>query len=209
MRLTDSIINYRRHLKRRNLSANTVRNYLNTLKHFVLWLEVPIEKAGNKQVLTYIDRMLDRRLAPKTINCHLNSIRRFYDYLRDEELINIPNPVKTGYALKLPKPLPKYLKTSEVTRLLDAVSNRRDRAMFLLMLRCGLRVEEVANLTFPALDLDRKSLMVINGKGGKDRMVYISADACQALAKYLKIRLRSRCKQIFLLKFNSYFCNTS
>jgi site-specific recombinase XerD len=200
MRLTDSIIDYRRHLKRRNLSANTVKNYINTLKHFVLFLDMPIEKAGRRQVLCYIDHMLDRRMSAKTINCHLNSIRRFYDYLRYEEDIHITNPVKPGYSLRLPKPLPKYLKESEIDKLLAVVKGRRDRAMFLLMLRCGLRVEEVAHLTVAAVDLKRRTLLVVDGKGGKDRMVFISDDACQAVSAYLRGRQRSRCKQMFLVE---------
>ena len=108
--VTDSIINYRRFIKRRKFSLHTVKNYINTLKHYVLWLSVPVEKATNRQILEYIDYLLDRRLSPKTINCHLNSIRRFYDYLRFEEGVAIQNPVKSGYALRLPKPLPRYVK---------------------------------------------------------------------------------------------------
>ena len=46
----------------------------------------------------------------KTINNNLDSIRCFYNYLQDEEDISIDNPVKTGYALRLSKPLPKHLK---------------------------------------------------------------------------------------------------
>ena len=107
MSITNSIINYRRFLKRRNFSAHTVKNYINMLKQFVLWLDVPIETADRLQVLEYIDHLLDKRLSPKTINCHLNSIRRFYDYLNDEQGVRILNPFKTGYALRLPKPLPR------------------------------------------------------------------------------------------------------
>ena len=45
MAITDAIINYRRFLKRRNCSRCTLRNYMNTLKHFVIWLAEPIERA--------------------------------------------------------------------------------------------------------------------------------------------------------------------
>lgn len=204
MSLTESIVDYRRHLKRRNLSANTVKNYINTLKHFVVWLDVPIEQTGCRQVLAYIDHLLDRRLAPKTINCHLNSVRRFFDYLRYEEGIRIVNPVKAGYALRLPKPLPKCLKKSEVDTLLSAVKGKRDLAMFMLMLRCGLRVEEVAHLTLTAVDLKRRTLMVIDGKGGKDRMVFISDDACRAVSAYLRWRPGSRHKRMFLVEKGTY-----
>lgn len=200
MSVTNSIVNYRRFLKRRNFSSNTVKNYINTLKHFVVWISVPIENAERRHVLEYIDYLLDRRLCPKTINCHLNSIRRFYDYLRYEEDIHIPNPCKSGYALRQPRPLPRCLKQEEVGRLFDVIHSIRDRAMFMVMLRCGLRVEEVTGLKIGAVDLARRKLVVQNGKGGKDRVVYISNDACEALAKYLKVRPSARGRQIFLVE---------
>jgi site-specific recombinase XerD len=48
MAIIDSILHYRRFLKRRSYSANTVKNYMRTLKHFVLWLDVPIEQVTPK-----------------------------------------------------------------------------------------------------------------------------------------------------------------
>ena len=179
MNITDSIVNYRRFLKRRNFSFYTVKNYINTLKHFVVWLGVPIEKATSREVLEYVDHLLDRRISAKTINCHLNSIRRFYDYLRFEEDVRIQNPVKTGYALRLPKPLPRYVRDDDLTRFFKAIPKIRDRAIFMLMLRCGLRVEEVVALSVSAIDLARKRITVQNGKGMKDRVVYISSDPNQ------------------------------
>jgi site-specific recombinase XerD len=81
MAITESILHYRRHLKRRNYSPHTIKNYMNTLKHFIVWVDVPIEHVSPKIILSYIDRLLDRRMSPKTINCHLDSIRGFYNYL--------------------------------------------------------------------------------------------------------------------------------
>ena len=85
MAITDAILNYWRHLKRRNYSPYTVKNYMNSLKHFVIWLDEPIEEVTNRKILYYIGFLLDRRLKPKTANCHLDSIRAFYNYLCDEE----------------------------------------------------------------------------------------------------------------------------
>jgi site-specific recombinase XerD len=200
MSITDSIVSYRRFLKRKNFSFYTVKNYINTLKHYVVWLDVPIEKATSREVLEYIDHLLDRRLSPKTINCHLNSIRRFYDYLRHEEGVYIQNPVKSGYALRLPKPLPRYVKEEDLNRLFKVITKHRDRAMFMLMLRCGLRVEEVVALTVSAVDLPRRKITVQSGKGMKDRVVYISSDASQALARYLKVRPSGRASKVFLVE---------
>jgi len=204
MAIINSILDYRRFLKRRNCSHHTVKNYMNTLKHFVLWIAEPIENVTNKDVLAYIDFLLDKRLQPKTINCHLDSIRGFYDFLCSEEEISIPNPVKKGYALKLSRPLPKHLREEEVERLLCVTKSIRDKVMFMLMLRCGLRVEEVANLTLKALDLKRRRIYIYNGKGSKDRVVYISDDTLQALVDYLRVRTSSRAKKVFLVEKGTY-----
>ena len=199
MAITDSILNYRRFLKRRNYSKYTLRNYMNTLKQYVLWVDVPIEEVTHKKLLAFIDRLLDKRLKPKTINCYLDSIRGFYDYLINEEGVAMTNPVKRGYSLRLSRPLPRYLRDEEISRLFDVIDSPRDRAVFKLMLRCGLRVEEVANLTMAALDLRRGQVFVYEGKGGKGRVVYLSRDAYQALVQYLKVRPCSRAKKLFLV----------
>lgn len=199
MAITEAIINYRRWLKRRNHSACTVRNYMSTLRGFILWLDTPIEHATSKNVLSFIDHLLDQRLTPKTINCYLDSIRSFYNFLINEEEVDLSHPVKRGYVLRLARPLPRYLRDEEVPRLFGVIKDPRDRAIFMLMLRCGLRVAEVAGLTLAALDLPRSQLFVYEGKGMKDRVVYLSHDAQEAILGYLKVRPSSRAKRLFLV----------
>ena len=177
---------------------------MNILKHFVVWIDVPIEAVEHMKVAEYTDHLLQKRLKPKTINCHLACIRVFYDYLHHEEGINVHNPVKRGSALRMPKPLPRHLRDEEVVVLFDGMHKARDRAMFKVMLRCGLRVEEVANLQLRDLDLKRKRIFVRNGKGGKDRVVYVSRDAREAIIDYLRVRRPSRVKKIFLVEKGPY-----
>jgi site-specific recombinase XerD len=200
MDLTHSIVRFRRHLKRRNCSQHTIRSYLSNLKQFVVWVDQPIEAVTHWKVGTYIDHLLKKRLTAKTINCHLISIRRFYDFLRLEEDLALENPVRKGCHLRLSKPLPKHLRDTEVKKFLSVVTNKRDRAIFMLMLRSGLRVTEVVNLTIAAIDWHRKRLYIYNGKGGKDRVVYISPDTHQTLIDYLQSRSGCRAKRLFLVE---------
>jgi len=204
MDIINWIVNYRRFLKRRNYSHHTIRNYMSSLRRFVLWLDVPVEEATNKKILQYIDVLLDRRLQSKTINCHLDSIRGFYAYLRDVEEIPISNPVRRGYVLRLSRPLPRYLRDEEVGKLFEVIRKPRDRAIFMLMLRCGLRVEEAAALSLGAMDLKRRKIIVAWGKGGKGRVVYISNDALDALVQYLRVRPSIRAKKLFLVEKGTY-----
>ena len=177
---------------------------MNILKHFVLWVNVPIEEVDRNKVAEYTDHLLYKRLKPKTINCHLACIRVFYDYLHHEEEIKISNPIKRGSALRMPKPLPKHLRDEEVIVLFDGIKKPRDRAIFRIMLRCGLRVDEVANLYISDLDLKRNRIFVRNGKGRKERVVYVSQDAYEAIINYLRVRSLSKAKKLFLVEKGPY-----
>lgn len=201
---TEVIIRYKRFMKIVNYSKTTVRNYVFDIKSLVEWLLVPMDEVTSDVIFEYIGFLYNRRLRPKTINSYLNGIRRFYDYLKFEERINIINPVKPNYKQVLPKSLPKFLKEQEIKILFDHITDKRDIAMFLLMLRCGLRVGEVANLTFPAIDFERKSILVLNGKFRKDRIVYMSDDTIDSLHAYMKIRPSSKTQRVFLVQKGFY-----
>jgi site-specific recombinase XerD len=170
----------------------------------VIWLDVPLEQAAVEKVDAYIDYLHRKRLHPASINLYLVIIRVFYDYLRYEERVDLTNPVKRNRRLRVPKPLPRSLRDQEVERLFDVIKSKRDIAMFKLMLRCGLRVEEVSNLSLGDIDLKNRRIIVQQGKGRKGRVVYISDDAHDALFAYLKIRSHYRVKKVFLVEKGTY-----
>jgi len=204
MQMINVIVNFRRYLKRRNYSQHTVKYYLNILKQFVLWIDVPLEQVTYEKISDYIDYLHNKRMRPASINLYLAVIRVFYSYLRYEEKIKLSNPVRNSCRLRVPKPLPRHLREEEVEHLFSVIKNKRDFAMFKLMLRCGLRVEEVSNLTLGAIDLKQRRIIVYHGKGSKDRVVYFSDDAHDALVAYLKIRSHFRIKKVFLVEKGNF-----
>ena len=107
-------------------------------------------------------------------------------------------------ALRLPKPLPRHLRDGDIPVFFASVKKLRDRAMFMLMLRCGLRVEELANLALDAIDYRRNQIVVRGGKGGKDRVVYISNEAAHTLANYLQKRMQTEEQKVFLVEKGIY-----
>ena len=194
----ERIDRYRRYLKRRNFSSHTIKSYLNILAQFIAWLTVPLHETTRHEIDSYVDHLMGKRLSPKTITCHLQTIRLFFAYLIDDEGLPIPNPI-TKVSIRLPKPLPRHLQDDQVRKFLAVITDPRDRAMVMLMLRCGLRVEEVSHLTLDAVELSRNRLFVANGNGGKDRVVYVSNDAKSALEAYMKVR-SSKARPIFLVQ---------
>ena len=108
------------------------------------------------------------------------------------------HPVRTNHLLKMSKPLPRHLRDEQVEDFFKVVKGHRDKAIFMLMLRCGLRVEEVANLSVGVVDFKQMKILIEDGKGSKDRIVYMSNDALQALVSYLEVRSSSKSKKVFL-----------
>ena len=204
MEATEWIPNYRRYLRRSNSSPYTVKNYLASLRRFIAWLDEPVEAVTPRAISHYIDVLMERGLKPKTINCHLQRIREFYHYLIQDEEIPMVNPVRKGYSLRMPKPLPRHMGQNELDALFGSIKSPRDRAMFLLMLRCGMRVGEVAKLTLDAIDLTGQRLLIHDAKWGKDRVVYMSDDATATLIEYLKTRALSQTDTVFLNEKGPY-----
>jgi len=177
---------------------------MGSLGQFLRWVDVPIEEVTARIILHYIDVLMAKGLRPKSINCHLERIRQFYHYLIQEEDLELVNPVKKGYGLRMSKPLARHLTEEELSLLFRACKTSRDRAMFMLMLRCGLRVAEVAGLSLGEIDLVRRRLVIHDGKGRKDRIVYLSDDALLALDDYLAVRPASTTQKVFLVEKGRY-----
>ena len=151
---------YRRSLKRKNFSAHTIKNYMNRIDHFTLWLRVPLEKTTRREIGAYVDHLLRKRHAPKTIICHLQTLHLFFEYLIDEEGAAMDNPVRKDLhpPAEAVAAMPQGRPGEQA--LCRHYGDPRDRAMFMLMLRCGLRVEEVAHLTVDAVDYRKRQVFV-------------------------------------------------
>jgi site-specific recombinase XerD len=191
-------------MKRRSYSKYTIKSYTSNIKQFYIWLDIQIDKVISEDVYEYLGYLHNRRLNPKSINSILTALRKFYDFLYYQEKIKILNPVKPEYRQREPKPIPRFLRDEEIDMLIDSIKSRRDRAMCMLMLRCGLRVGEVAKLTIRAIDFQRRRIFVLNGKGPKDRIVYFSNDTYKAIQDYLKVRPSTRVQRLFLVEKGRY-----
>ncbi len=118
------LIRYRRALKRKN-SAHTLKSYMNILEHFIRGLTVPLLEVTHKEIGLYVDDLIRKRRRPKTMTCHLQTIRLFFDYLINEEGQSMVNPI-TRISLRLPQPLPRHLKDDQVSRLFAVIKDLRD-----------------------------------------------------------------------------------
>jgi site-specific recombinase XerD len=176
------------HLRNRSYSRHTVASYALDLQLFFAEIQKPVSRITWRDIDHFIEQEHRQGLAATTINRRLHAVKRLFDYLVVETERLPANPVKPSHFLKQGRPLPKKLSGQQVKQLFATISNRMDRALFLLMLRSGLRVSEVAELKLSDIDWEQKALLVRQGKGRKDRRVYLSADTLEGLRECLAIR---------------------
>ena len=130
----------------------------------------------------------DYGISPSARARKLSSIKSFYKYLTVRTKLLTENPVADLEYPKLRKSLPKYLTYAQSAALLQAVSGsnaKRDYAILMLFLSCGIRRSELVGLNLTDVYEDRIRVV---GKGNKERIVYFGSACRKALDDYLAER---------------------
>ncbi len=171
--------------KERRYSAHTVRNYRNAFRHFWDWInqaelaEKPFDELTKREMRDFVidsQRRVDRR----TLHLHVSGLRSFFRYWVTRKRM-LRNPL-TGIPLpRMEKRLPKFLTETQMTKLLmgpqrllenETVSAEvawRDRLIMELLYGAGLRVSELCDLKYGAIELKSGSARIV-GKGQKERL---------------------------------------
>ena len=128
-------------LRRRNPRTSTALHYANDLELFFAWADKPPTSVTLRDIDRYIEACQERGHASTTINRRLASIRSFYTFLDFETDGDLVNPViPSRHTITIGRRLPRDVEDADIAQLFRVIRTPRDRAMYLLMLRCGLRV---------------------------------------------------------------------
>lgn len=176
----------------KNYSKLTIASYQREILEFIGYLkEQDIQSFQDVKypfIRGYLARLHEKKLVAKTINHHMATLRGFYRFMLKEEYIH-DNPFLLVDSLKEPQKNPDFLYLDEMLGLLDSIPvdtplNKRNKAMLELMYASGLRCSEVVNLTLKQIDFHRQ-LILVHGKGSKDRYVPFHDYAKDCLNDYL------------------------
>ena len=187
-------------VRRRNPAARTWRDYSYDLQQFaaVVGDRSPGE-ITHRDIDRFVNSQVSRGFKPATVNRRLAAILTFFTYLADEDPALVCPVLPRRHFLREPQRLPRPVHEDDLKAFFAVIEDARDKAMFVLMLRCGLRIGEVANLLLSDLYLDEPApRLVVHGKGSRERTVYLSAQAERALRRYLAERPPARSDFVFL-----------
>ena len=175
------------------LSENSASTYEECAKIFLNWLQKEQVKLASVNPQLLISYLVWRRTEQKcdelTIAKDISGLRALGFYLVRQKMW------QENHAMLLDRPkasraLPKVLTVEQVDSLLDSIDTTnplgiRDRALFELIYSCGLRISEAAGLQVSNLHL-KERLLIVHGKGDKERMVPFGESAKIRLAEYLE-----------------------
>jgi site-specific recombinase XerC len=200
------IVRFKKWLRRKAPLASTHIHYANDLDLFFIWAHKSPEVVKVQDIDLFIEHCQQEGHAIATVNRRLAALRSFYHFLAIESDHAPRNPViPKHHFIRLGQQLPRDIQDPDLEKLFAVISGPRDRAMFLLMLRCGLRVGEVRNLSLGDLYLEPAfgSLprLWLHGKGCGQRVVYLSSQPLAALQIWLEIRPKTKDQAVFLNRF--------
>jgi integrase/recombinase XerC len=187
---------FERHLRAQNRSERTVGNYLESARLAQAFLEgrgTRLEQATQADLEDFLADILRRRSA-NTAATRYKVLRVLYRWLEEEE--ELPNPMARMKPPIIPeRPVP-IVPADGLRRLLAACAGkrfeaRRDTAIIMLLLDTGARRAELADLQLAHVDLDLDVLLVL-GKGRRERALPFGNKAGEALERYLRVRARHK-----------------
>lgn len=180
----------------RGAAKNSRKSYAVDLHDFSDFYGKNIAKANQQFIEAWLIDLHERGYSARSIARKTSALRQFYRFLY-EEGHRKDNPALHLESPKQPKPLPKLLSGAEIRQLLDFLQAQttphhlRLRAMVELLYSSGLRVSELVSLPLFAANRIIKAgdpLLMVKGKGGKERIVPVNHHAIAALISYLNIR---------------------
>ncbi len=189
MRLSDAIDLFLDHLiVEKNYSPNTISAYGRDLDRLAEFLKDPdVRKINPEGLLRYIRHLAKKGLSARSRDRVISSIRSMFKFLVNEGVLKT-SPASELILPKVPRDIPDVLTVEETERLLSAPDKNsllgiRDSAILELLYATGIRVSELCNIDYDDIDLE-KGILLVFGKGSKERVVPVGEKARQAVIQY-------------------------
>ena len=179
----------------KNMSLNTASSYKADLKIFFTFIEeqsLNFKTIKKDELGSFFRKQRERGFSDNTVSRRLSTIKQFFKFLVHEGLID-RNPCEEIKNFKKTKKIPGFLSEKEVLSILNSASRvgkndvekARNKALIEILYASGMRVSELVSLR-KSLFIGTPEMILIKGKGNKERMVPISKIALSAVKKYLK-----------------------
>ncbi len=184
---------YLSHLYRKNCRSGTIESNQISIRLFLEFIGnqqgiIHLDQVTRRSIEAFVEHEQDRGLKAKTVSVRLMSVHAFLRFLVEGEMID-PDVLRKKIRVKVPEALPRAIEPENIKALFAVIDHVRDRAMFLMLLRTGMRIGELLDLKIPEVNLEEKKVIIYEAQKTRvGRVVYFSDDAKKALGFWLKAR---------------------
>jgi len=192
----EALASFVRALHARNASLHTIKAYKTDLGEFAHFVgPETLNRIDHTLIRAYLGHLYERGLSKASVARALSSLRSFFRWMGRERMIET-NPALLVAAPKLPKRLPRVPTMEEVNAALDSAASQeasfaeRDRLILELLYGCGMRNSELTGINLEDIHL-RQGVILVRGKGKKQRLVPFGEAARHALENYLPRRAQT------------------
>lgn len=197
--LVSEFLNY---IRNKNYSLNTIISYINDLYYFHEFVKMDFDKVKYDDIRDYLEYLNLKKEKSTSVSRKISSLKSFYKFLykndymdkKDYPLVKVTYPKKE-------KKLPKFLYYNDLLEIINESSKDkdgvRDRLIIEMLYATGVRVSELVNIKLNDIDFNNK-IIIVCGKGNKERIVYYGDYAEEVLNKYLKTHVRKNNNYLFL-----------
>ena len=206
----ESFLHYLRY--ERNYSEKTVVSYGIDLREFQGYLngvdgELKLENVDSDIVRGWIVRLMEGGMLEASVNRKLSALRTFYKYLLKKKMITV-DPMSIVKGPKRKKPLPTFVRESDMDRLLDgglfddSFEGVRDKLIMAMFYETGVRLSELISLNDADIDLF-SNVMKVTGKRNKQRLIPFGGNLKNAIRSYVECRnvaVGCSCEAFFVRK---------
>ena len=193
--MINQFLNYLRF--ERNASPQTVQTYEDALREFESYIlhkesSLSLASVDTDLIRDWMESLMDKGNTASTINKKLSALRSFYRFSLKRNLVKV-DPAHCVTGPKKSKPLPQFLRESEMDRLLDELewsdiyTNVRARTILLLLYETGVRRSELVGLDDKDIDFNACQLKV-TGKRNKQRIIPFGEELKSELKHYIAVR---------------------
>ena len=186
----------------RDWSPHTRRNFTSDLSRFrTAFASRAVTNLSSAEIQYYLDGLTTTRggteepVSAATFNRHFGTLRNLFGWLERQEEID-RNPMARVDRRKEGERLPRPMNEAQIAAFFKKITGIRDRVLFSILHRSGLRIAEALDLNIEKLNL-KDSTMRIVGKGNRERVGYLSEETSKLIRRYLRERGRPRQGALF------------
>lgn len=182
-------------LKAKHHSDGTIREYTKAIDNCLKYVNKPESEIKPIDLELWQSSM--NNLSSASVAQRTSAVREYFKFLYRNEFIS-RNPAEMLEAPQIKNREQSALNGEQVRAMVNAATNKRNKAIIMMLAQTGLRIHELANITLEQYESRSNNVLVIRGKGDKDRLVGLADETIKLINSYIANERKDGCEYLFV-----------